>query len=229
MLTLSLENQPPTTAQIEQERQRLTRCVKGLNRWRRACLCLVLGAAITIFAHYVPLAPSLSEQQAILLLAGLVLGLGGVGCFKGSFAEALCAVGVTLGLFLVLIGFFHMIIFGDTRIATYFVPITVLNILPIRIKIHLRVVTSKLNKLAPLNSAKQNHRCEPVLQACAQDPLCHTYAAAVSRMGRPLVVAEADMIETWVAGAEDRKKAEETLRHREIACVQLRNLGQIEG
>ncbi|AJF08207.1 hypothetical protein GSUB_17105 (plasmid) [Geoalkalibacter subterraneus] len=235
-ITFGLNTAPPTQAAIDQEREHLTDTTSKMKLWARlfSVIVIVLSALILLWLYSSSLLTG--EQVAVAIAVAIVgvvaiaVAIAVVGAVTGTAAVAIVGVvaAAVAAVAAVAVAAVGAAAVAGAVAAAVAVAVAV-AVAAAWFGDRLTKIQRDLRQLIPLDAPENKHRCVAAFAACEQDSLCRDYAAAVARQGRPLVLAEADLIETWIANTSVRASEEEKARLQEVACVKLRKMHELEG
>lgn len=211
MLTFDIHQTPPTAEQIDQERDRVQGTLRGFKILAGGLFLtlLVVTAGLQLFLY---LQGAMSGSKIVGLAGFVVVAFVGsvvVGGFVGGDFKMACAGGIGFIAVAVAYIFSGAVVYGAVGLSGFpadaipIIALVIACILVLRGLWKLDEYKKHLTLLIPLPEANEA-RCPEILDLC-RDKACEAYRLAAAIMDRPLVVAEANMMEAWVKDADNRR------------------------
>lgn len=199
---------PPTGDQINAEREKV---VAEREKYKRrvlavsiATLSLILGALFAMWYF-----DFVSHKFLIYIVVGAAIGAAAVGAVVDAVVgtAAGAAVGTAAG----------------AAIGTAAVGITAAAVAAVGVGVASNKLDCYAQELGNLETLpEESEECVALVEIGEKDLDCRTYLTALSEQGRLPVMAEFRALMEWCKGLNERRKKEEALRERQVACRRLK-------
>lgn len=216
---------PPATEQISTERELLQKALNTLKLILYPAFVACYLLAGTLLMLWMLKTGELSYHAAAL--ATIYIAVAALIAFLACRRlEAPASFGSLMIIVALLISAFITTVPSGSGLGVYRFYFFLVSIIMLYVAIY--VVDSKVESrfkhielMDNLAEGRHRHHCLTVMEACQNDATCDEYRLAVAKMGRPLIVGEAVMLEKHATKILNARKWEEYDLQKEVACVVL--------